>query len=353
MDPFDRYIRVLRLFLPRAERHDIISELREEYCSQVADQERRRGRRLTDAERRAITRQFGHPLATAARYWRRQHLIGPAFFPFYWPAVATVLVLNVVLHAVSAAVAFALRQSMTEVFSLADDLWPSTFMLIGIVTVVFAVLERVAGNPNAVVVQEAQRAARGVVRSAMNGVAPALEMTEAMVRPLGPHGPRPVGDPQSPPAKPSFAGLMVSIVFVAWWLLALRIPSLMFLAGGSQLAWAPAMDRIYPSIAAANLLFLASECLRQTSLRNSAWTRLLGIAAVLADVVFLSMIITSDYHWVIWQAAPQGGRETDLIGLLNVVLTGVMLAVAFGVTVRWLKSIGRRLTARPPRTAVA
>jgi hypothetical protein len=353
MDPFDRYTRVLRLFLPRAERQDIISELREEYCSQVADQERTRGRSLTDAERAAITRQFGHPLATASRYWRSQHLIGPTLFPFYWPAVATLLLLNVVLHAVSAAVAYGLRQSMAEVFSLAGDLWPSTFMLIGVATVVFAVIERVIGHPNAVVVQGAQRAARRVVRGALNGIAPALEMTETMVRPLAHRGPTPASDPRSPTTNPSFAGVIVSIVFVAWWLLALRIPSLMFLSGGSQLAWAPAMDRIYPAIAAANLLFLAGECLRRTSLRNSAWIRLLGIAAVLADVVFLSLIITSDYHWVIWQGTPLGGRETDLVSLLNVVLTGVMLAVAFGVAARWLKSIGRRLTTHPPQAAVA
>lgn len=353
MDSFERYIRVLRLFLPRAERHDIISELREDYCSQVAALERTRGRRLTDAERHAITRQFGHPLATAARYWRQQHLIGPALFPFYWPAVAALLLLNVVLHVISAAVAFGLRQSMAEVFSLADDLWPSAFMLIGIVTVVFAVIERAIGHRNAAVVQQAQHAARRVVQSAMKGVAPALEMTEAVVRPLEQRGPRPVGDPQSPPTNPSLTGLIVSIVFVAWWLLALRIPSLMFLNGGSHLAWAPAMDRIYPAIAVANLLFLAGECLRRTSLRIAVWTRLLGIAAVLADVVFLSLIITSDYHWVMWQGTPLGGRETEIISLVNVVLTGVMLAVAFGVAARWLKSIGRRITTDPPRTALA
>ena len=353
MDPFDRYIRVSRMFLPRAERDDIISELREEYRSQVTDQERMRGRQLTDAERDAIVRQFGHPLPTAARYWRQQHLIGPTLFPFYWPAVAALLLLNVVLHAGSALVAFGLRQSMAEVWSIADDLWPSTFMLIGIATVVFAVIERLIGRPNAAVVQGAQRAGRRAARNAMDGVAPVLGMTEAIVRPLKEYGPRRVDDPASPRAKPSFAGLIVSIVFVAWWLLALRIPSLMFLRGGSHLAWAPAMDRIYPAIVVANLLFLAGECLLRTSLRDSKWTRLLGVAAVLADVVFLALIITSDYHWVIWQGPPLSGRETDIVGLVNVVFTGVMLTVAIAVATRWLKSIGRRLPTDPRRTAMA
>jgi hypothetical protein len=353
MDPFDRYIRVLRMFLPRAERDDIINELREEYRSQVTEQERTRGRQLTDAERDAIVRQFGHPLSTAARYWRQQHLIGPTLFPFYWPTVAALLLLNVVLHAVSATVAFGLRQSMAEVLSIGEEIWPSTFMLIGLVTVVFAVLERVSARPNAAGTRGTQRAARRVVTTAMDGVAPVLKMTEAMVRPLEQHCRRQVDDPAAPRTNRSFAGLIISIVFVAWWLLALRIPSLMFLRGGSHLAWAPAMDRIYPAIVVANLLFLAGECVRRTSLRDAPWTRLIGIAAVLADVVFLALIITSDYHWVIWQGAAVSGRETEIVSLVNVVFTGVMLAVAFGIATRWLKSIGRRQTTDPPRTAMA
>lgn len=240
-----------------------------------------------------------------------------------------------------------------DVFSIAGDPWPSTFMLIGIVTVVFAVLERVMGQPNAAIARKAHRAAGHAVQNVMEGVAPALEMTEAVMRPLKQRRLHVASDPPCPATSQSFAGLVVSFVFVAWWLLALRIPSLMFLAGGSSLEWAPAMDRIYPAIAVANLLFLAGECLQRTSLHDTALTRLLGVAAVLADVVFLSLIITTDYHWVLWQGSPLGGHETDIVSLVNVTLTAVMLAVAFGVAARWVKSIGRRLRNDPARTALA
>jgi len=352
MDPFEGYVRVLRLFLPRAERDDIINELRDEYCSQVAELERTRSRRLTESERAVVTRQFGHPLARAARYWRQQHLIGPGLFPFYWPAVAALLLLNAVLHGVSAAVAFGLHRPSADVFSRLEDLWPSTFMLIGIVTVVFAVIERVSGHPNRGGLRETGHAASHAVRSAASGIAPVLEMTESIVRPLKQRSPRPLGDDASSPAEGSLAGLIVTGVFVAWWLLALRIPSLMFLNSGNHLAWAPAMDRIYPAIAAASLLFLAAECLRRTPQRHSAPTRLLGIAAVIADVMFLSLIITSDYHWVVWQGTSLSGREKEIVGLVNVVFTGVMLVVVFGVAAHWLKWVSRRFTTRPLRTAL-
>ena len=344
MTSFDRYIRVLRVFLPRAERDDIISELREEYQSQIADQERTRGRRLTDAEQSAIVQTFGHPLATAARYWRQQHLIGPTLFPFYWPAVSALLLLNVLLHAVSAAVAFGLRQSMPEVFTIANDVLPSSFTMVGIATVAFAILERALARPRPFV-EKAGRIAHG----AMQGVVPALEMTETVMRPFkkrhtGAAGPR--------PDRP-LAGLIASVVFVGWWLLALRIPSLMFLTAGDQLAWAPAMDRIYPTIVIASLLFLAGECLQRTSLHDSPLMRILSVGAVLADVMFLSLLITSDYHWVRWQATPLNGREHEIVGLVNVVLTGVMLAVVFGGAARWLRALSRRFRTHPPRAAVA
>jgi hypothetical protein len=219
--------------------------------------------------------------------------------------------------------------------------------------VVFAVIERLTGRQNAAGVQGVQRAAWPALKNARDGVAPVLRMTQAIVRPLEQHGAQRADDPHPLRATPSFTGLIISIVFVAWWLLALRIPSLMFLRGGSHLVWAPAMDRIYPAIVVANLLFLVGECVRRTSVRDSKWTRLLGVAAVLVDVVFLALIMTSDYHWVIWQGAPLGGRETDIVSLVNLVFSGVMLALAFAVAIRWLKSIVRRLTTDRPRTALA
>src|SRR5260370_26578444 len=84
MDLFDRYLRAVKLFLPRAQQDDIVRELSEDIHARVEEQTAGLGRRLTRAEEKELVRQLGHPALLAGRYGPRRHLIGAEMFPFYW-----------------------------------------------------------------------------------------------------------------------------------------------------------------------------------------------------------------------------------------------------------------------------
>ena len=66
MELLDRYVHMVRLFLPGHQRDDIADELREELEAAVGDQEEARGRALTRDEQLELLRTHGHPLLVAA-----------------------------------------------------------------------------------------------------------------------------------------------------------------------------------------------------------------------------------------------------------------------------------------------
>ena len=68
MTLIDRYLRAVRDHLPRPGQDDIIEELSDNLRSRFEDEEASRGRPLAEAEEVAILREFGHPMAVAARY---------------------------------------------------------------------------------------------------------------------------------------------------------------------------------------------------------------------------------------------------------------------------------------------
>ena len=77
MDLLERYLQSIRTFLPRKAQDDILRELSENILSQMEEKEAELGRPLTEAEQEEVIKQHGHPIVVAARYGRRQYLIGP------------------------------------------------------------------------------------------------------------------------------------------------------------------------------------------------------------------------------------------------------------------------------------
>lgn len=107
MDTFERYFQMLRLFLPKDQRDDIIRELSGEIRSQVADKEAELGRPLSPDEQAAVIGQYGHPLLIVARYRPQRSLIGPVVFPYYWLVLKVVVGLMVAGHIIVAVVLLA------------------------------------------------------------------------------------------------------------------------------------------------------------------------------------------------------------------------------------------------------
>jgi hypothetical protein len=144
MDLLDRYLAAVAALLPKAQREDIVAELRDLLLNQMEDREAELGRPLTPAEREAVLRAFGHPIAVAGRYGASRTLIGPELYPFYMFAVkglvilaaavtALPLVISIILGGESASAG--LGQFLSGFITLAVT-------LIGAATIIAAAIER-------------------------------------------------------------------------------------------------------------------------------------------------------------------------------------------------------------------
>ncbi len=148
MELLDRYLQAVRFWLPKAQQKDIIAELGDDLRSQIEDKESALGRPLNEDELVAILQQTGHPMRVAGRYQPQQSLIGPVLFPLYkfvlkmvtvfylvpWILVWIALVVFVPSHRAD-------NPALTVLGGWAS-LWTNAFVIFGIITLVFAVLER-------------------------------------------------------------------------------------------------------------------------------------------------------------------------------------------------------------------
>ena len=87
MDLVDRYVAAVKRHLPAKMQDDIANELTDDILSQIRDKEEALGRPLDVSEQETLLKQYGHPYLLATRYRPQQYLIGPALFPFYFPAL--------------------------------------------------------------------------------------------------------------------------------------------------------------------------------------------------------------------------------------------------------------------------
>jgi hypothetical protein len=140
----DRYLLQLQTFLPAKQRDDIAAELRESIRSTVEERERALGRALTDDEQNEVLRGFGHPLVVAGRYLPMQYLIGPDVFPLYWYWLQAVLIVLTVVAGLLAGIALLTAPNAAgAALQVAGDFWWFALQAAAVVTLTFAVLERI------------------------------------------------------------------------------------------------------------------------------------------------------------------------------------------------------------------
>jgi hypothetical protein len=145
MDLVDRYLKAVSLLLPKAQREDIVAELRDTILSRIEAQEAELGRPLKEAEIEAELHAIGHPLEVAARYRDGpNHLVGPTLYPYYVFVLKVALTLQLgvagvvfIVHLftadgdLGAAFAVALRSAINGAVTL-----------VGIATITAVLLER-------------------------------------------------------------------------------------------------------------------------------------------------------------------------------------------------------------------
>jgi len=144
MDLIERYLSAVRMLLPAAQRDDIAAELRDVLMNRREEKAAALGRPLTRPEDEALLKDFGNPLAVAARYGRQQYLIGPELYPVF------MLVLKIVLAVIAGSAlitgvvnaVLAHGDAGPAIAAALGVAWTGAFAAVGSVTVVFAILER-------------------------------------------------------------------------------------------------------------------------------------------------------------------------------------------------------------------
>ncbi len=260
MELLDRYLQAVRFWLPKAQQQDIIAELSSDLHSQIDDKETELGRPLDDAELEVILRRCGSPILVASRYRPQTHLIGPALFPIYQFVLKLVLLwilVPVIVVIVGPAIIVPATNRWGALLQTWSTLWFAMFVAAGVITLIFAVLERTQAK---------------------------LQLFEKWSLRSLPPAPK----PQHPLSRTQTIFEMVFGIVGLLWLLA--VPQYPFLILGPAAAFlkpAPIWHGFYLPMILLALAGLAHQCV---SLMRPQWTWLPPTARLLNNVLVLILV---------------------------------------------------------------
>jgi hypothetical protein len=258
MDLINRYLQAVRFWLPRRQQDDMIAELSEDIRSQMEERSRELGRPLTEADIEELLRRRGSPILVANRYLPQQSLIGPLLFPIYrFVAIVMTLVLLVPILLGSLATMLSPGFGAAHAhrwLSLAgltwSHLWTGWFAAMGVVTLVFAILERTHAQQHI------------------------LESWNPRKLPAVRH-------PSLIPRSTSAIELAVNVAVLFWWA-AYMAPPLRFHFGNLFFAFTAAWQTFFWAIFA---LTLANIVLSSLNLVRPYWTATRITCRLLADLI--------------------------------------------------------------------
>jgi hypothetical protein len=120
-----------------------VAELGDGIASQIEEREAELGRPLTTAETAGILKALGPPPVAASKYWSRRQLIGPRVLPYYWQTLRIVLWVLLAVNLLALCSGLVTGGSPVEAFARVWGFaWVSFFLAVGVVTVVFVLIER-------------------------------------------------------------------------------------------------------------------------------------------------------------------------------------------------------------------
>lgn len=186
----DRYVNEVGEHLPRKMRADIEMELRSLLLDTLEEQCDGEPTPKIAAE---LLREFGHPEEIAAQYRPEEALIGPRLFPTYKVVITITLSVVAVLHLLG--LGFTLWQSsgqdfinvmLNSIFTFGQ----SAIMNAGIVTLIFAMIERTVGD--------------------------SLDLREKQAKTWDPYQLPPVKDPDRIDRGELVVGIVFSLAVISW-----------------------------------------------------------------------------------------------------------------------------------------
>jgi len=306
MELLERYLQAVKFWLPKTQQDDITEELRDAICSRIEDKESALGRPVNEDELVALLQQAGHPMRVAARYQPQESLIGPALFPLYKFIVKMVafgyLAPWIVVWAALMMFVPSYRAQHQGIALLGTwtSFWGLAFNLLGMVTLVFAVMERFQARIYWLNKWDPRKLPRKVVRK------------------------------QRVSRVESIFGLAFSIVFIVWWLALPRYGHMMFGPLAQELSLNPALRAYYLTMLVPTLVITAQQCI---NLFRPQWTLLRSICMLAADAISLGIIesLMKIHPYVIW--AHESAIQANVLFIINQVIQWSVLGVALGILI--------------------
>src|SRR5215469_15708265 len=146
MELIERYLQSVRFWLPKTKQQEgILTELGDDLRSQVEEKEAELKRPLDQHEVAGILQRCGQPMIVAGRLSPKRYLIGPTLFPIYLFVLKMVLLwilVPVFIFIVAPTNAVRSGDWGTAIAATIGDLWSGLFIAAGVITLVFAILER-------------------------------------------------------------------------------------------------------------------------------------------------------------------------------------------------------------------
>lgn len=144
----ERYIHEVGRHLPRANREDIKLELKSLLLDTIEVQTADTGQPPTGKMVAEYLKEFGRPEEIAANYHTHKALIGPRIFPYFRTVLTITLAIIAALHLLGL-IFFLIQNGFTDIIQTIVDLTlafgRTALITFGIMTLVFAALERVEG----------------------------------------------------------------------------------------------------------------------------------------------------------------------------------------------------------------
>lgn len=154
LELLDRYLQAVRFWLPKSKgQDDLLAELGEDIRSQIDEKEAALGRALDNNDVAEILKSCGSPMVVAGRLGPQLYLIGPTLFPVYAFVLKMVLLwilVPVFVFIVGPTyIATSHGDWPSAVLNTIGNLWNGLFVAAGVITLVFAILERTRAVANA------------------------------------------------------------------------------------------------------------------------------------------------------------------------------------------------------------
>jgi len=321
MDLIERYLQAVRFWLvgparfwlggaqARKQQDDIIAELREDIRSRIEDYESSLGRTINEDELAGLLKQVGHPLSVAARYQPQRSLIGPMLFPLYGFVLKIVAVGYLVPWLVVwlALVIFVPSHRGNNFFLTAlggwAAMWRNIFVVCGVITLAFAIVERVPAAMAALQKWDPRKLPRVSLRKDR------VSRVE------------------------SIFGLVFSVAFMVWWLLLPRYTHFFFDPMGGAIKPNPALHNYYLLPVIPMTVILIQQCV---NIFRPQWVWFRALFMLGSDLMTLGILVAVFLHrpyLLLVETAKNAADYARAVPAINQVISLTLLAIAIGVAI--------------------